>query len=136
MPQLDFGNWLNSTARLLLAFWAITYLFFLVFLAQGAWLLKMRAKLTTLRTLVATTWSRQTRLLRWEVLVAQLMIMVQAAAVNRAVIGAAQAGLAEALVPAQAVSHPAATTGAVANEVAARLELILPELAELEEEAI
>lgn len=67
MPQLDWGAWFNQTSSVLLGFWLLVYLFFFVFLTQGTWLMKLRTKLTNLRSVVHQLFTQQALSLAQEV---------------------------------------------------------------------
>jgi len=86
MPQLDFGAWFNQTATVLLAFWLLIYLFIFVFLTQGTYLLKFRNKLTSLRDLIASTYSTQNAALETEAAAVQLILLAQPLAVNQSLV--------------------------------------------------
>jgi uncharacterized integral membrane protein len=82
MPQLDVTTWLNQITSLLIAFWALTYLFLLFFLDKGTWLMKMRTKIASLRQLLATTLGTQATQLETETAAAQLLVVTQILAIN------------------------------------------------------
>ena len=77
MPQLDFGTFLNQTSAVLGGFWALTFLFFFVFLNQGTWLMKFRTKLGLLRQLLNSLYMTQTQGLETEAAGVQLITTIQ-----------------------------------------------------------
>jgi hypothetical protein len=82
MPQLDFGSWFNQTTSLVLGFWILVYVFFFVFLAQGSWLIKVRTKISTLRTLISYSISTQKSSLESEIIAVQMIALSQVASIT------------------------------------------------------
>jgi hypothetical protein len=129
MPQLDFGAWFNQTATVLLAFWLLIYLFIFVFLTQGTYLLKFRNKLTSLRDLVASTYSTQNTALETESAAVQLILLAQPLAVNQSLVQTNFTKDAELLKLVQETLNEVATS-LTALETLINLELTQPVLAE------
>jgi hypothetical protein len=82
MPQLDVTTWFNQITSVLIAFWALIYLFLLFFLDKGTWLMKMRTKLVACRQLLAVALGTQATQLETETAAAQLLVVTQSLAIN------------------------------------------------------